>query len=181
MGTIGGGLVHGDPSQDPPPTLIALGASATLTSANGERILPVEDLFIDYYETDVQPGEVLTRVSIPPAPPGSGSCYIKFLPRTADDYATVSVAALVEPSENNVCRDVRIVLGSVGVTPVRAVDAESALRGRELTGANIRACAEAVREAVDPLEDFRGSPEYKTDMAEVFTRRAIEQALAKAG
>ncbi len=181
MGTIGGGLVHGDPNQDPPPTLIALGASVTLTSAGGERVLPVEDLFIDYYETDVQPGEVLTSVSIPPAPPGSGSCYIKFLPRTADDYATVSVAALVEQSEDNVCRDVRIVLGSVGVTPVRAVDAESALRGRELTDANIRACAETVRDAVDPLEDFRGSPEYKTDMAEVFTRRAIEQALASAG
>ena len=181
MGTIGGGLVHGDPNQDPPPALIALGASVTLTSAGGERILPVADLFIDYYDTDVQPGEVLTSVSIPPAPPGSGSCCMKFLPRTADDYATVSVAALVEPSEDNICRDVRIVLGSVGVTPVRAVDAESVLRGRELTGANIRACAEAVREAVDPLEDFRGSPEYKTDMAEVFTRRAIEQALANAG
>ena len=181
MGTIGGGLVHGDPSQDPPPTLIALGASVTLTSSGGERILPMEDLFIDYYETDVQPGEVLTSVSILPAPRGSGSCYIKFLPRTADDYATVSVAALVEPSEDNVCRDVRIVLGSVGVTPVRAVDAESTLRGQELTDASIRACAEAVREAVDPLEDFRGSPEYKTDMAEVFTRRAIEQALANAG
>ena len=181
MGTIGGGLVHGDPNQDPPPTLIALGASVTMTSAGGERVLPVEDLFIDYYETDAQPGEVLTSVSIPPAPPGSGSCYIKFLPRTADDYATVSVAVLVEPVEDNVCRDVRIILGSVGVTPVRAVDAESALRGQELTEANIRACAEAVRGAVDPLEDFRGSPAYKTDMAEVFTRRAIEQALANAG
>ena len=181
MGTIGGGLVHGDPNQDPPPALIALGASVTMSSSKGERVLPVEELFIDYYETDVRPGEVLTSVSIPPAPPGSGSCYIKFLPRTADDYATVSVAALVEPSEDNMCRSIRIVLGSVGVTPVRAVAAESMLQGQELTDSNIRACAGAVREAVDPLEDFRGSPEYKTDMAEVFTRRAIERALANVG
>ena len=178
MGTIGGGLVHGDPNQDPPPTLIALGASVVLTSAGGERVLPVEEMFIDYYDTDVREGEILTSVLIPPAPPGSGTVYMKFLPRTADDYATVSVAVMMDPGEDNVCRDVRIALGSVGVTPVRAIQAEGLLRHQELSEANIRACAEAVKDAVDPLEDFRGSPEYKTDMAEVFTRRAINQALA---
>ena len=72
MGTIGGGLVHGDPNQDPPPALIALGASAILTSKDGERVVQVEDLFLDYFETDVQPGEILTSVSVPPAPAGSG-------------------------------------------------------------------------------------------------------------
>ena len=92
------------------------------------------------------------------------------------------MAALVEPSEDNVCRDVRIILGSVGVTPVRAVDggvgaAGAGIGPRPTSGP----CAEAVRGAVDPLEDFRGSPAYKTDMAEVVTRRAIEQALANAG
>ena len=181
MGTIGGGLVHGDPNQDPPPSLIALEASVVLSSATGERTVPVEEFFLDYYDTDVQLGEVLTSVLIPPAPPGSGTSYMKFLPRTADDYATVSVAAMVDAGEDNICRDLRIVLGSVGVTPIRAFDAEDLLRGQELTEANIRACADAVRDAVDPLEDFRGSPEYKTDMAAVFTRRAITQALATVG
>ena len=79
MATIGGGLVHGDPNQDPPPTLIALGASVVLTSSSSQRIVPVEDLFIDYFETDLQPGEVLTSILIPPAPPGSGAAYLKFL------------------------------------------------------------------------------------------------------
>ena len=178
MATIGGGLVNGEPSQDPPPALIALGASAVMTSKDGERVVPVEDLFIDYYETDVQPGEVLTSVLVPQAPAGSGSVYLKFLPRTADDYATVSAAAVVSREQDGSCRDARIVLGAVGVTAIRATDAEDALRGKPLTDENIRAAAALVKDVVDPLEDFRGSAEYKTDMAEVFTRRAVEQAIA---
>jgi len=178
MATIGGGLVNGDPNQDPPPSLIALGASTVMTSKNGDRVVLVEEMFIDYYETDVQPGEVLTSVLVPQAPAGSGYVYIKFLPRTADDYGTVSVAAVISREQDGSCRDARIVLGSVGVTPVRATQAEDALRGMPLTEENIRAAAALVKEAVDPLEDFRGSAEYKTEMAEVFTRRAVEQAIA---
>ena len=178
MATIGGGLVNGDPNQDPPPALIALGASAVMTSKSGDRVVPLEDLFIDYYETDVQPGEVLTSVLVPQAPAGSGAVYLKFLPRTADDYGTVSVAAVVSKEQDGACKNVRIVLGSVGVTPIRAKDAEDALRGKPLTDENIRAAVSLVKDAVDPLEDFRGSAEYKTDMAEVFARRAVEQAMA---
>ena len=178
MATIGGGLVHGDPNQDPPPTLIALGASAVLTSSRGQRVVPVAELFLDYFETDLRPGEILTSVIVPQAPPGSGAAYLKFLPRTADDYATVSVAAVVTAGEDNMCRDVRIVLGSVGVTPVHASDAEDSLRGRPLNEENIRACAAMVSDLVDPLDDYRGSAAYKREMAQVFTRRAIQQAMA---
>ena len=178
MATIGGGLVNGDPNQDPPPALIALGASAVMTCKSGDRVVPLEDLFLDYYETDIHPGEVLTSVLVPPAPAGSGSVYLKFLPRTADDYGTVSAAAIVSKEQDGTFKDVRIVLGSVGVTPIRAKDAEDALRGKALTDENIRAAAALVKNAVDPLEDFRGSAEYKTDMAEVFARRAVEQAIA---
>ena len=178
MATIGGGLVNGDPNQDPPPALIALGASAVMTSSSGDRVVPLEDFFIDYYETDVQPGEVMTSVLVPRAPVGSGSIYLKFLPRTADDYGTVSVASVVSKEQDGTCKDVRIVLGSAGVTPIRAKDAEDALRGKPLTDENIRAAAALVKDVVDPLEDFRGSAEYKTDMAEVFARRAVEQAMA---
>jgi carbon-monoxide dehydrogenase medium subunit len=177
MATVGGGLVHGDPNEDPPPTLIALRASVVLTSSSGRRELPVEELFVDYYETDVQAGEILTSVIIPQQPPGSGSAYLKFLPRTADDYGTVAVAAVVTKSDGNICSDVKIVLGSVGMTPIHAIEAESALKGQTLTPENIAACASLVKDAVDPLDDFRGSAEYKRDMAEVFTRRAIQQAI----
>ena len=178
MATIGGGLVNGDPNQDPPPSLIALGASAVMTSKSGDRVVLLEEFFIDYYETDVLPGEILTSVMVPHAPAGSGSVYLKFLPRTADDYGTVNVAAVVSKEQDGTCKDVRIVLGAAGVTPIRAKDAEDALRGKPLTDENIRAAAALVKDAVDPLEDFRGSAEYKTDMAEVFARRAVEQAMA---
>ena len=176
MATLGGGLAHGDPNQDPPPALIALGAQAIINSSAGERVVPVEDLFIDYYETDLRPGEIMTSIIIPVLPVGSGGVYLKFLPKTADDYATVSVAAVVTKGEGNTCQDIRIVLGAVGVTPVRARNAEAVLRGQELDERNIQVCGEAVRDAVDPMDDFRGSASYKRDMAEVFTRRAVRQA-----
>ena len=181
MATVGGGLAHGDPNQDPPPALIALGASVVLSSANGgQRILPAEELFLDYFETDVRPGEIITGLVIPPTQSGAGAAYLKFLPRTADDYATVSVAAVITPDEAGNCRDVRIVLGSVGLTPIRATAAEDILRSQPLTDENIRAAAATVQAAVDPLDDHRGSAEYKREMAEVFTRRAIAQALTNA-
>ena len=95
MATIGGALVNGDPNQDPPPALMALGASVEFRSVNGSRVCPVEDLFVDYYETDVRPGEVLTSVVVPVPPANARGAYLKFLPRTADDYATVSVATMI--------------------------------------------------------------------------------------
>ena len=177
MATVGGGVAHGDPNQDPPPALIALGASVVLTSAGGvERVVPAEEFFLDYFETDVQPGEIVSGLVVPPAPDGAGTSYLKFLPRTADDYATVSVAALVIPDCGGNCGDVRIVLGSVGLTPIRAAAAEEVLRGSPLTDEAIREAAALVPELVDPLEDHRGSAEYKREMAEVFTRRALRQA-----
>ncbi|MCY4365950.1 MAG: xanthine dehydrogenase family protein subunit M [Chloroflexi bacterium] len=182
MATVGGGLAHGDPNQDPPPSLIALGASVVLSSASGgERVVPAEELFVDYFETDVRPGEIVTGLVVPPAPDGAGTAYLKFLPRTADDYATVSVAAVVTPDEAGNCGDIRVVLGSVGLTPIRATAAEDSLRGQPLTDETIGAAAAMVQDAVDPLEDHRGSTEYKREMAEVFTRRAVRQAMTNAG
>ncbi len=180
MATVGGGLVHGDPSQDPPPTLITLGATVTLVSANGQREVALSDFLLDYYETDVRPGEVLTQVSIPAVPSGAGAAYLKFLPRTADDYPTVAAAAVVTPGEGNVCQDVRLALGAVGTTAIHATDAEDALRGQPLTENNIRAAAALVKDLVDPLDDYRGSADYKRDMSEVFARRAIQSALTNA-
>jgi carbon-monoxide dehydrogenase medium subunit len=182
VATVGGGLVHGDPNQDPPPALIALGASVILASAHGQRTLLVDQLFVDYFETALRPGEVMTSILVPPPPPNAGTAYLKFLPRTADDYATVSVAVVLTPtSRGNTCQEVRIALGSVGMTPVHATQAEARLRGQPLTEENIRACAATVQDEVDPLDDYRGSASYKREMAQVFTGRALRQALAAAG
>ncbi len=181
VATVGGGLVHADPNLDPPPGLIALGAKVTLVSSSGERTLPVEDLFVDYYETSLMPGEVVTHVDVPRPGPNTGGAFIKFLPRTADDYATVLASATMTLSEDGtVCREVRIGLGSVDVTPIRATGAEEVLRGHEPSPELIRRAAEAVEAQIDPLDDFRGSAGYKTRMAVVFTRRVLERALAGA-
>ena len=180
MATLGGALVNGDPNQDPPPALVALDATAEFTSPAGTRSCPVEDIFVDYYETDVRPGEVLTSVHVPVPSEDTGAAYLKFLPRTADDYATVSVAAVVSRNPDNTCRDARIVLGAAGTTPVRARAAEDLLRGRELAEDAFRAAADTVPDAVDPLDDFRGSADYKREMAGVFVRRALVQAISAA-
>jgi len=177
--SVGGGLAHADPNQDPPPTLIALGATVKATSANGSRVIPLDEFFTDYYETVLNPDEIITEVFVPKLPPNSGSAYLKFLPRTADDYATVSAAAVLtlDKSKKKISA-VRIALGSVGTTPIRAKDAEALLRGQPVKPEAFREAAEKAKEAVDPMTDFRGSAGYKKEMAGVFVRRALEKALA---
>src|SRR4051794_2666661 len=143
MATVGGGIVHGDPNQDPPPALIALGARARLRSSEGEREVPLQDFFLDYYETDVRPGEILTEIVVPAQPAKAGWAYTKFLPRTADDYATVSVACLLTLEDGtNRCREARVALGSAGTTPLRAEAAEAALQGQDLTPERLREAAQ---------------------------------------
>jgi carbon-monoxide dehydrogenase medium subunit len=179
MATVGGGLAHADPAQDPPPGLIALDANVRLQSRAGERWIPVGDLFTDYYETAIQPGEILTEVLVPRPAAAAKFVYLKFLPRTEDDYATVSVAARAE-LEGGVCRNLRVALGAAGPTPIRATAVEKALEGKAISAASVRAAADAVLDQVEPLDDFRGTSAYKRDMAAVFTRRALEQVLGLA-
>jgi len=179
MATVGGGLAHADPNQDPPPSLIALGASVKATSASGSRVIPLDGFFKDYYETVLNPDEIITELFVPKMAPNTGAAYIKFLPRTADDYATVSAAAVLTLDKNrkNIA-DVRIALGSVGVTPIRATEAEAVLRGQPLKPEAFAEAGEKAKAMVDPVSDFRGSAAYKKDMAAVFVRRALEKALA---
>jgi carbon-monoxide dehydrogenase medium subunit len=179
MATVGGGLAHADPNQDPPPTLIALGASVKVSSAGGSRTILLEDFFTDYYETVLKPEEIITELLVPRLPPNSGAAYLKFLPRTADDYATVSAAAVVTLDRSKkIFTDVRIALGSVGTTPIRARAAEALLRGQPVKAEALAEAGEKAKQAVDPIGDFRGSAAYKKEMAGVFVRRALEKALA---
>ena len=180
MATVGGGLAHADPNQDPPPSLIALGATVKATSETGSRVIALDEFFTDYYETVLNPDEIITEVFVPKLAANTGTAYIKFLPRTADDYATVSAAAVLtlDKTKKNIA-DVRIALGSVGVTPIRATAAEAILRGQPLKTEAFAEAGEKAKDAVDPVSDFRGSASYKRDMAGVFVRRALEKALAE--
>lgn len=174
--TVGGGIAHGDPAQDPPPALLVLEAKLRLVSRGGQRELPIREFYRDYYETALRPGEVLTEVIVPSQPKDARAAYLRFTPRTQDDYPTVAVAALARV-EGGVCREVRVALGAAAPTAIRATAVEEALVGKRASQEAVRAAAERVLEQIDPLEDFRGSAEYKRDMAVVFTRRALEQVL----
>jgi carbon-monoxide dehydrogenase medium subunit len=179
MATVGGGLAHADPNQDPPPTLIALGATAKATSPSGSRTIPLDEFFTGYYETVLNPDEIITELFVPKMAANTGAAYLKFLPRTADDYATVSAAAVLTLDKSKKTNsDVRIALGSVGSTPIRATAAEAVLRGQPVKAEGFAEAGEKAKEAVDPISDFRGSAGYKKEMAGVFVRRALEKALA---
>ena len=171
--TVGGNLAHADPAQDPPPMLIALGASVVATSAAGERTIPVDELFVDVFTTSLRADEILTSVRLPALAPGTRATYLKFLPQTADDYATVSVAATLRLAEDGTVADARIALGACGPTPVHARTVETALNGARPDARRIADAAARVDVDIEPFDDVRGSAAYKRDMARVWTERAI--------
>src|SRR5712692_8354164 len=153
--TVGGNLAHADPAQDPPPMLMALGAMVLIGSRDGVRTVALDELFTDAFTTVLEPGEILREIRVPALPAGARATYLKFLPRTADDYATVSVAAVAADG------GVRVALGGVGSTPIRARGVERALAG----GASIDDAAALVRDEIEPIDDARGSAAYKREMA----------------
>ena len=161
--------------------LIALGGQAVVASRDGQRRVPLDEFFVDYFETALQPGEVLVSIELPPLPAGTRVTYKKFLPRTQDDYATVSVAAALRVGADFACEEVRVALGAAATTPVRARNVETALRGQRLTPAAIEDAAGLVRDEVDPLDDLRGSAAYKREMARVWTKRALQELLDQRG
>jgi len=177
QGTVGGNVVHADPAQDPPPMFLALGAEMEIVGDGETRTVPADRFFLDYFETAVEPGEILTSITIPPQREGTRGTYLKFLPQTKDDYATVSVAAVLHADADGICTDVRIGLGALGSTPLRAPKTEAALRGNRLTLALVAEAAALVRDEVDPLDDTRGSAKYKREVARVWTERALRELL----
>ena len=178
MGTVGGNLAGGDPLTDPGASLIALDAEVTLASSKGQRTLPLDEFFIDYYQTALEPGELLTEIRVPP-PMRPGWSHIKFTPRSIEDFATVGVALTLK-ANNGACDDIRIGLNSVASTIVRAKKAEEVLRGKAITDAALREMGEVASSECDPSDDNRGSAEYKREMVKVLVRRAAEEALGRA-
>jgi carbon-monoxide dehydrogenase medium subunit len=175
MGTVGGNLAGGDPLTDPGASLIALDAEVTLSSSKGQRRLPLDEFFIDYYQTALEPGELLTEIHVPP-PQRPGWCHIKFTPRSIEDFATVGVAITLQ-ARNGTCEDVRLGLNSVSSTIVRAKKAEAVLRGKSIDDATVQKMGEVAATECDPMDDNRGSAEYKREMVKVLVRRAAAEAL----
>ena len=179
MATVGGNLAHGDPANDHPATMLALGAQVAAVGPAGERVIPVSDFFEGPLTTALDHGEILTEIRIPTPPAGSGGAYLK-LERKVGDYAIAGVAALVTVADG-VCQQAGIGLTNVGSTPVKSGAAESFLMGKRLDDDTIREAARLASQDADPTADLRGSEEYKRDMVRVLAGRALRLALERAG
>lgn len=172
-GTIGGSLAHGDPASDLPAILLATEGSVTLQGSGEQRTVEAGELFRDYLQTAIDPGEVLTEVRLP-ALEGYGFGYQKFN-RRSEDWAMVAVSALVKQT-GDICEDVRVGLTNMGLVPLRARAVEEALRGQSLSKESIARAAEQAAEGTDPPSDLNASAAYKHHLARVLCRRALEEA-----
>ena len=180
MATIGGNLAHGDPGNDHPATMIALGAQVVATGPKGERVIPIDQFFLGLFRTALRPDEVLTEIRIPAPPARSGGAYLK-LERKVGDYATAAAAAQVTLGSNGTIERVGLALTNVGPTPVRATDAEKFLVGKRPDAEVLGEAGQRAAKAASPSADRRGSVEYKREMARVLATRALKLAVERAG
>jgi carbon-monoxide dehydrogenase medium subunit len=181
MGTIGGNLCNASPSADSVPPLIALSAAVKLESSQGERIIPVEEFFIAPGKTVLLSSEILSEIQVPNLPSHTGVVYVKLPARTVVDIAAVGIADLISlDPRGQTCKDAKIVLGAVAPTPIRAKRAEEIIRGEKMGDKLIQKAAQLASEEAHPISDVRGSANYRSEMVEVLTKNAINQAVEQA-
>jgi aerobic carbon-monoxide dehydrogenase medium subunit len=178
LATVGGNLAHGDPANDHPATMLALGAELVVVGAKGERRIPIGSFFTGPFATSLKPDEILVEIRVPAPTRHSAGAYLK-LERKVGDFATAAVAAQLTLGAGGTCDQVGIGLTNVGLTPIKAAKAESALRGEKPDEATIKRAAELAAEASEPAADLRGSVEYKRDLVRVLTARALRRALER--
>jgi aerobic carbon-monoxide dehydrogenase medium subunit len=179
LATIGGNLAHGDPANDHPATMLALGAEVVAIGTKGERRIAIGSFFTGPFATSLKPDEILVEIRIPQPVAKSGGAYLK-LERKVSDFATAAVAAQLTLGASGACDQVGIGLTNVGLTPIKATKAEAALKGKAPDETAIKRAAELAAEASEPSEDLRGSVEYKRDLVRVLTARALRRAVERA-
>ena len=179
LATVGGNLAHGDPANDHPATMLALGATVVATGPRGERTIPIDKFFTGLFSTALAPDEILTEIRIPTPPARSGGAYVK-LERKVGDFATAAAAAQVTLGGGGEVARAGIALTNAGPTPVEATAAESYLQGKKPDAAAIAEAAMVAAQAAQPEADRRGTVEYKREMARVLTARALKRAVERA-
>jgi CO/xanthine dehydrogenase FAD-binding subunit len=177
-GTIGGSLVHADPSAELPAVLTALDGRVRLTGPDGTREVAAADFFLMYFMTAIRPDEILTEVRIPCLPDGAGWSFTE-VARRHGDFALAGVACTLELDPDGLIQACRLALTGVGLTPVRALEAEDRLAGVKPSPAAWALAAEAVRRAVEPESDVHGTAEYRRHLAGVLTERALARAVER--
>jgi carbon-monoxide dehydrogenase medium subunit len=174
MGTIGGAVSHADPAADYPAAITAADAVVEVEGAAGRRDIAAADFFVDYLETALEPGEIVTAIRVPRGPAGTVGAYEKFA-RVAGDFATASVAVRLGLARGR-CSGIRIAVGGCGPRPVRDERAEERLLNSALDEASVRAAGEMLAKACDPVDDFRGSAEYRRMLVPELLARALAAA-----
>jgi carbon-monoxide dehydrogenase medium subunit len=177
--SVGGNLCNGSPAADTTPALIALGARARIVGPSGEREVPVEDFVVSPGRTVVKPGELLVELLIPAPAPHSSDAYQRFIPRNEMDIAVVGVGASVTLDGDKV-KAARIGLGAVAATPLLETKAADGLIGKKLDDASLEAAGRLVSEVCKPIDDMRGTIEFRLHVAAVLTRRVLTIAADRA-
>ncbi len=178
--TIAGNLCNASPAADAVPAMIVAGALATVVGPNGRREVPVEDIPIAPGKTSLQKGEVVASVFLPPRAPHSGDAYLRFIPRSEMDIAVVGAGVSLTLNEEGVCTAARVALGAVAARPLLVEEAARALIGTRVDEEALKALAAAASAACRPIDDKRGTKEFRIKVAGVLARRAAERALARA-
>lgn len=174
MGTMVGNLCVATPASDVAVALLALGAELRILDPAGERIVPIENFFVGVHQTILQPSEIVVEVLLPSLPPATAGAFMNLV-RAAADISKVSTAVTLTAG-SNICRDIRIAVGAVAPTVVRAKQAEETLKEQKLEQKLIEAAAEAAAREVRPITDIRSTAEYRKEMTKVLVRRTIEKA-----
>jgi CO/xanthine dehydrogenase FAD-binding subunit len=178
MGTIGGNICHASPSADSAPALMVYGAECVVAGPGKGRAIPLEKIFAGVQKISLKEGEILTGLRLPTPETGAKGCYLKFSPRRSMDLPIVGVGVLVRAS-GGIFQDVKIALGAVAPTPIRARRAESILCGKPLNDESIRkAAGEAMMES-KPITDVRASRDYRLGLVDELTYRAITLSISK--
>ncbi|MDB5107615.1 MAG: oxidoreductase [Candidatus Binatus sp.] len=177
--SVGGNLCNGSPAADTTPALIALGARARIVGAKGEREVPVEDFVLSPGRTVLAPGELLVELLIPAPPPHSSDAYLRFIPRNEMDIAVVGVGAAVTLDGDKI-KAAKISLGAVAATPLVAGKAAESLIGKKLDDASLEEAGRLASEKSSPIDDMRGTAEYRRHITGVLTRRALAIAAERA-
>jgi aerobic carbon-monoxide dehydrogenase medium subunit len=162
------------------PAMIAAGATVRIVGPGGWRELPVEEMCTAPGKTALAKGEIVASVLLPARPPRTGDAYLRFIPRTEMDIAVVGAAVCLSLDPGGTCTAARVGLGAVAPRPLLVAEAADALIGTAVDGAALEHLAEAASAACRPIDDKRGTREYRTRVAGVLARRAAEIALARA-
>lgn len=174
--TIGGNLAYASPAADTAIPLLALGARVKLQSSRGERTVPLCEFFLGYRKTAIKPGEILSEVEFPENSDACKHAYCKLGRRNAMAISVVSVAVRLH-MDGDTCSDAAIALGAAAPIPTRIGKAEELLKGKKVDSALADECGNAAAESVNPIDDIRGSADYRRTLADVLVSRMIRQSL----